>query len=153
MWHMAYALGNSGRAALLQADLFAAQSCYEQCLAIRRELGDRYGEADALRRLGALALQRNDLVEARAAFRAFLLIPQARHDLRMFAEALKDCVELAGREGRSSRAALLSGALQALNTRLGLPAAPDIPLEAEEQAQWERGHALSLDEVIVLVLN
>ena len=153
MWHMAYALGNSGRAAILRGDFPAAHSFYEQCLAIRRELGDRYGEADALRRLGALALQRNDLATARSCLRAFLRIPQARHDLRLLAEALANCVELARREGKPSLAALLSGALQTLNTRLGLAAAPPAPLETEEQAEWERGRGLPLDEVITLALN
>ncbi len=76
----ARALNWAGILAWKQGDYRAAQSCYEQCLAIRRELGDRPGVGVVLSNQGLLAYERGDYAAARALHEQSLAIDRELGD-------------------------------------------------------------------------
>jgi tetratricopeptide (TPR) repeat protein len=73
----AKALDAAGFFAVKQGDYRAARLCYEESLAIWRELGDEGGIAQALYGLGGVAFDRGDYADASVAFEESLLIRRA----------------------------------------------------------------------------
>ena len=63
-----WALGNLGLVARKRGDLDAAEEYHEESLAIKREVGDRHGQAKSLNNLGLVARQRGDLETARSRY-------------------------------------------------------------------------------------
>jgi len=70
----ATALHGQGTLALRQGDYPAARGWFQRSLAIKREIGDRAGEAATLHQLGTLALRQGDYPAARGWFERSLAI-------------------------------------------------------------------------------
>jgi predicted ATPase/class 3 adenylate cyclase len=70
----AYALNAAGALSYYQGDHPAARALYEQSLAIRRELGDRFGIAASLNNLGIVVCKQGDYPAARALYEESLAI-------------------------------------------------------------------------------
>lgn len=65
---------NLGHVAMGKEDHTAAKMYFEQSLAIRREVGDSYGEAISLNELGAVTMAQGNLMLAEAYYRQALAI-------------------------------------------------------------------------------
>jgi predicted ATPase/DNA-binding winged helix-turn-helix (wHTH) protein len=76
----AKSLNWAGALAWKQGDYSAAQTSYEQCLAIRRELGDRRGIGAVLNNQGLLAYEQGDYVSARVLHEESLAIDRELGD-------------------------------------------------------------------------
>jgi hypothetical protein len=100
----------------------AARTLYEQALALRREIGNRRGIADALHELGALATAEGDLRQAAAHLHESLSLRFRIGDRLGIADSLAAAADLAARRGHTEPAQRLLGATQALRALLGLPA-------------------------------
>src|SRR5439155_7571488 len=71
---LAGALHAAGNLALIQADRARARELYERAVAIRREIGDRAGEAGTTGNLGTIAQQEGDIETARRQFERSLVL-------------------------------------------------------------------------------
>jgi tetratricopeptide (TPR) repeat protein len=107
------------------ADLDTAESAFEECLQLARELGEKVLTAAALCALGEIALSR-DLPEAAA--------ERLLHALALYRELgdERDCAEclcalggVAAAQGRPLDAARLWGGADGLRERLGAAVTPD----------------------------
>jgi tetratricopeptide (TPR) repeat protein len=79
---MALALNGLGNGAVDQRMYATAQYCYEESLAIRREIGDRWGIAGCLNNLGWSAHLQNNYADARQRYEESLEISRAIGDRR-----------------------------------------------------------------------
>jgi predicted ATPase/class 3 adenylate cyclase/Tfp pilus assembly protein PilF len=95
----AKALIAAGNLACNLGDYEAAQSLFEESLAIRRELGDRSGIAASLLNLGSLAWRQGDFGAARARIEESLVIRRELGDPRGVALALANLGTLANSQG------------------------------------------------------
>jgi len=86
----AKALYGAGQLAFRCTDFAAATSLQEECLAIRRALGDQHGIAAALNGLGNAASMRCDYTSARACYGQSLAISRALGDRRSIGLALNN---------------------------------------------------------------
>ena len=68
MTYRAVALNWAGLLARLQGDYPSARSLFEESLAIRRQLDDKWGIAYLLNNLGNIALEQGDYSPARSLF-------------------------------------------------------------------------------------
>ncbi len=73
---------------LLSRDRDGARRAYERCLALYQDLGDRWGQANALAALGGVAWNLGDYREARRRHEASLALRQALGDKRGIANSL-----------------------------------------------------------------
>ncbi len=102
----ALALENLGTLTRLQpGDPEAALRLHEQCLAIRRALGDRLGIADSARYIAALAIRTGDVATARKLHEERLAIERDLDNAAHVGEALTDLGEIALVEGALDAAA------------------------------------------------
>ncbi len=95
----AKALNGAGRLADREGDHPGARSFYEQSLALRRELGDKRGEAESLRSLGILASHEGDYSTARSLYEESLALMKELGDKRGVAESLNSLGGVAYNEG------------------------------------------------------
>ena len=163
-------------AAHAQGDHEDAVSRYTESLALYRQLGDQWLPAVAWvrSRLGALALERSDLIAAERHVAESLVIAQ---DTRLdrfppFSEApLPDVLEvratLAAVQDAPLRAMRLAGAAAALRAQLNQPLAASgqvmlerglaparLELSPEEQAQaWAEGQNMTPEEAVAVALQ
>jgi tetratricopeptide (TPR) repeat protein len=98
-WGIAFWLQILGDVALRRDDPGAAESLYQEALALLSELGDQRGIAESLHRLGHLALQQGDQEEARAFLDESLALQRELGDRRGIARALYHTAELALQRG------------------------------------------------------
>jgi predicted ATPase/class 3 adenylate cyclase len=83
-------LNNAGILAFYQSDLLAARAQHEECLAIRRRLGDRSGIAGSLLNLGNVARGQGDYPAARAFIEESLAIERELGNRRGVARSLNN---------------------------------------------------------------
>src|SRR5205085_974039 len=76
----ASALSGAGELARIQGDHASARSLQQECLAIRRELGNRHGVAKSLAHLGTLAMRQGDYPAAQALIEECLAIQRETGD-------------------------------------------------------------------------
>jgi predicted ATPase len=93
------ALNVAGTFACLQVDWAAAQSLFEEALALARELGDKGGIAESVYGLGTLAWHHGDLAAARAWEEERLALARELGDRRVIASALNRLGNIANRQG------------------------------------------------------
>jgi non-specific serine/threonine protein kinase len=86
----ARALNGAGVMAWQQADYPAARALHEECLTIRRELGNRRGIAGSLNNLGNIASEQGDFRAARALYEESLAIKRELGDRRGIANSLNN---------------------------------------------------------------
>ena len=94
-----------------------AEEYYQESLAIRRDLGDRWGIAASLNNLGQLARQQGDLRKARSLLQESLAIRRELADRRNLAVTLNVLGKIASESGEFSQAlALLRESLEICGT-------------------------------------
>jgi tetratricopeptide (TPR) repeat protein len=149
-----------------QGDLEAAQTLYEQGLAIFRELGDPWGIAGTLADLGNLAREQRNFPAAGDLYRESLKIFQELEHKRGIARLLECFACLAAAQLQAERSLQLAGAAAALRRNIGAPLTPadQIKLEAildpARQAltntastmAWLEGWAMPFEKAIEEVL-
>ena len=104
----------AGVLALGQYDGTDAQTCFEESLAIARDLGDRRGEASSLRGLAMAVRLRGEDTQARSLHQESLAVALELDDKRQIASSLKDGANMPDQEGGrlSQRRASLLKALE-----------------------------------------
>ena len=161
---MAFSLTNLGMVAQEQGDLIAARAYFDECLTIRRELGDPRAIPFALNNLALVARQQREYAAARAAYLESLSRSQQLNDTRGVLEALEGLAALAGVQGDLIRAAQLWGAVETLRTEEQMPRVEAERVRYERdlaavrantnpyawEAAWSTGMAMSLKQTIVV---
>src|SRR5262249_44372919 len=109
-----------------------AATLYEEALALRRELGHRYGIAVSLGNLGHARVAQGRVEVARDHLREGLWLFQELDDARGMLECLSGLASVAFAEGDAARAASLLGTVTAQRKVRGIVAPPD--LRASEDA-------------------
>jgi predicted ATPase/DNA-binding SARP family transcriptional activator len=98
------ALNGAGNLAWSQGDYAVARSLHEECLAIRRKLGDSHGVAPSLSNLGNVACCEGDYAKARELFTESLSIRRELGDRRAIAASLNDLGTVAYNQGDYDKA-------------------------------------------------
>jgi uncharacterized protein HemY len=98
----------------------SARDFFEQALAVYREARDRQNEGIVLNNIGGTALEEGDLAEAGRYYREALTIARDVSDRGGLAYLFDKMARLGGARGNSARAALLTGAAEALEETLGI---------------------------------
>lgn len=146
---------------LSQGDYTAARSCYEESLALQREIGQKRAIASSLNLLGKVAHCQCDDAAARAHYQEGLALWQETGDKRHLAACLEGLAGVAGAEGRPELAARLFGAAAALRDDLAIPLpALDRTLHERDVAAvraalgeepfataWAEGRSMTLEQV------
>jgi tetratricopeptide (TPR) repeat protein len=104
----AKALNGAGLLAYHQLDYAAARRQHEECLAIRRELGDRRGVAVSLNNLGIVALDQVDLALARSVHEESLQIARELGNRNGAARSLGNLAMVAAEQGDLAAARALA---------------------------------------------
>jgi len=114
-------LNAAGNLARSQSDYRAARALHEECLAIRRQLGDRIGTAASLNNLGILTYLQGDYPAARALYEESLAIRRELGDRGSMATSLNNLGNVAiGRSDYPTARALHEESL-AIRRELGDP--------------------------------
>jgi tetratricopeptide (TPR) repeat protein len=100
----ARALYGAGTLARVQGDIARAQAALEECLALRRALGDQSGIASALNNLGNVAQIQRDFTRARLLYEESLALQRALGDQRGIEDALENLGNNYGLQGDFARA-------------------------------------------------
>ena len=128
-WSLALVLQGLGMVADIRHDEPAAHEFYAESLALRRELGDPWGQAQSLDSLGARQLADGDLDAAHTSYVEALEIARQTGDRRLIATELSGLASLAATQGNVSRAVTLY--------------AEALPLDAELHDRWGAAGRLS----------
>jgi tetratricopeptide (TPR) repeat protein len=160
-------LDDLGDAASNLGDYPAARALYEESLAIRREIGDRYGIAWSLGGVGHVAREAQEFARCAALYRESMVLRRTLEDRSSIAQGLEDFAGLAGRQQQWERAVRLLGAAEGIAEPLGrsLP----VSWRAEYQrivdgarealgeeafaAAWAAGQALSLEGAVAYAMD
>jgi predicted ATPase/DNA-binding SARP family transcriptional activator len=111
---LAITLGNLGHISGERGDFQSAAEFAGEALAIQRELGDRQNEVVSLYNIGSFFLDAGDLGQATARLRECLDLAVELGYREVLAYALSACVRICALEDESTRAAELTGAVDAL---------------------------------------
>jgi predicted ATPase/transcriptional regulator with XRE-family HTH domain len=169
-WFLGWSLNHLGDLALCQDDLERATSFYEESMAVFRRHRERQGIAALSHNLGHVELARGNAGRARTYFlESLALFRELRFDWSM-ADCLSGLAGVASQEGRPERAALLFGAVEAVQRAIDLSgilteptnerarnrdiaiARGQLDPETCERA-WSAGQAMSLEEAIAFALG
>ena len=165
---IAYALGSLGHMVARRGDHRAARRHSTESLALFRELGDTRGIAWMLHDLGDAARDEVDYESAEAHYMASLSLRQELGEKLGIAECLEGLAGVAGASGEGrARAAWLFAAAERLREAIGAPrplcerpahecnlaAARTLCDEAEWQAAWEEGSAMTLEQAVAFALG
>lgn len=156
-----------GETAYLQEDYPKAQSFYEQGLALSKETGHKGCIANSLNGLGKTARRAGDYPAAKAWLNELLLCCRDINEPLMIAQTIRNFAELALTQGAPHRAAILSGATEAVIRSSGCTLAANEQADHEhhfaalrqvlDEASFEEafnaGLALTLDEATELALS
>ena len=162
----ALTLANLANLARARGDYGRARRLGRESLEHQEEIGNERGVAYALFSLGATAREQEDRDEADASYRRALSLNHKIGYLVGIAECLERLAWLGSSRQEPGRAAMLGGAAEALREKMGLVLTPteeaqhrellgDARQELEEmgrKAPWNRGRAMSLDEVVASAL-
>jgi predicted ATPase/class 3 adenylate cyclase len=88
--YRAKALNGAGNLAHAQGEYAAARSLHEESLAIKRELGDKWGIASSLNNLGIIAQEQGDYTAARSLYEEDLTLFRELGDKRGIASSLNN---------------------------------------------------------------
>jgi len=113
------ALKAAAHLAFIQSDQDRAEALYEECLVRCRELGDTAGIALSLRRLGAIAARRGNLVVASSFTEESLTIGRVVGDKEGIAWALTNLAYTGSQQGEYARACALYEESLAMHRELG----------------------------------
>jgi predicted ATPase/DNA-binding CsgD family transcriptional regulator len=140
----AYDLSFLGQITLIsEHDYVSSRALIEEALALFKELGDRRAIAKAHYRLGCVAFERGDLLEALALYRQCLVSLWEVEDTWLIAEALEKIARVALAQEQGARAARLCGAAEVLRAAMG---APIPPIERADYAYTVAAARTSLGE-------
>jgi tetratricopeptide (TPR) repeat protein len=153
--------------AIERGDYGRAVALHEESLALRRELGDKWGIASSLGNLGLVAFERGDYARAVALLEEGLALARDIGAKHRVTECLEGLATVAGALDQPERAARLFGTADALRAALGAPLPPrerarreqavaalrDALGEAAFAAAWAEGRALSLEDAVALALE
>lgn len=156
-----------GETAYLQEDYPKAQSFYEQGLALSKETGHKGCIANSLNGLGKTACRAGDYLAAKAWLSELLLCCRDIDEPLMIAQTIRNFAELALTQGDPHRAAILSGAAEAVIRSSGgtmaaneqadhehfFAALRQVLDEASFEEAFNAGLALTLDEATELALS
>ncbi|GIV98593.1 MAG: hypothetical protein KatS3mg057_3250 [Herpetosiphonaceae bacterium] len=116
---LAKAFNAAGNLAHTQGDYAAAHPLYQECLAIRRELGDQLGIAYVLNNLGSVAHDQGNYEQARAFYEESLTLCRELRDRRGVASLLHNRGNLAKDQGDYASAIALLEESLTLRRQLG----------------------------------
>jgi DNA-binding CsgD family transcriptional regulator len=143
-----------------QHDYTHARRCFEESMTVLRRIGDRRGLVRVYAGLGRVALEADNLIEARARLLEALTLAREVGDQWSVAVALDLMAGACARGRRANLAARLLGAAEALRERLGAALPPAMSElrdpgltqaraelgEAEFARSWAEGRALTPEE-------
>ncbi len=166
-WGTAVALFTLGDIAYAQADSARAAMLLEESLALCREVGNTWASGRRLARLGQIALAQDDLARATRRLQEALTVCREAGDHWGIAMSLIGLAGMAGAQGEPERGARLLGAIDAVQQgfatvmwpvdraeyRRSLAAIRAALTEEQFAAAWAEGQAMTLDEVIAVVLE
>jgi predicted ATPase/DNA-binding SARP family transcriptional activator len=136
---IAGSLTNLGMALHRLGDLDRAALLHHEALELTEQLGDKRIGAVALTNLGLVAGERKDFIAAESFHRRSLAVAEQIGELRSIAESLAELAGVAAALGNMNRAAVLTGAAQALREQIGAPApGPDMARYHETCAAAEQ---------------
>lgn len=157
-----FTLRNLAELARMRGDLARATTLYEEALAVVEAMGMTFGVATIIVLLGHLARQQQYNALAKARYREGLMLLRTFDSPTYTAWCLEGLATIACAEGRYDKATCLSAAAAARREQAQTPL-PPAEREALEQViatartaqeksafvrEWERGSALTQDEVI-----
>ena len=160
-------LNNLGLCLFYEGDYARAEALFEEGLKLYREVGDYWGTALALSNQALIAFKTENFKQSQALFEESLHLFRDTGDKEGVATVLSGLAWIAGRRNNFQRATCLSGASVAILESMGT-AMHDLDRKEYEhtvrQAQlslgkdkfaaaWDRGQAMSLDEVIKYALG
>jgi adenylate cyclase len=166
-WGIANSLNNMGEVAWAEGDLAATERLFTESLTMRQEMGDKAGVSRSLLNLGRVAIERGDYPQASEMLRESLTMRLELGDKRGVAQSQMGLGELAAAQGEMARAVKLLAAAETLlnsfdavmtpaNRRRvdrALAAAREGLSEAEFQAAWQAGAAMSPEEAAAYALT
>jgi tetratricopeptide (TPR) repeat protein len=163
---LAVTLATVGIAAMALEDHGAARDTLNESAALARHAGDKWALSLSLRNLGIVAYRQGDTSEAKSFLRESLGVLRDLREKWFISRCFETMAAIAALEGECQRAAQLFGAGEILREAVGasvLPAyRPDyerglaalrsaLP-EADMQAAWAVGRAMTLDEALSYAL-
>jgi non-specific serine/threonine protein kinase len=151
---------------MFQGDDERANALIEECLAVSRESGDVWSSGGALIQMATMALLREDYGKAEALCKESLALSRPSGMQHHITLVLHTSAALAGSRGQPLRSARLWGAAEALREAMGtvftplelqthgpyIAAARAQVEDAEWEAAWQKGRAMSMEEAIDYVL-
>jgi hypothetical protein len=160
LMHLGYIARGQGNSA-------AERSCYEQALALRRELGAKGSIAHSLYNLGHVARSEGNYEVARLHYRESLAALHEVADRPNIAKVLEGFAGLAAAEEQPRRSARLWGGADALHEALSQPMPPVVNItndpyieavrralgEGAFAAAWAEGRAMTLEELVAYALE
>lgn len=155
-------LGNTGYVALMRGDLARALTRSEESLAIYRALNSAHGTASMLATIGRTLVKQGDYTRATIRLREGLALSRHLSNSGYIAASLEGLAGAATGQGRWERAARLYGAAARLSETSGIVSRPfnrkmnehfiavirDHLKEADFEAQWILGRAMTVDDAI-----
>src|SRR5262249_47039043 len=109
----------------------AARSLFDESLSISRQLGDRFGLASTLSKLGIVATQQGDHSAARRLFEDGLAAARDVGNQVLVAAAVESFAVLAANQKQGERALRLAAGAARLRETIGAPLAPSAKLLLE----------------------
>jgi non-specific serine/threonine protein kinase len=167
LWGLARSLLSLGFVAMFQGDKERASALIEECLAVSRESGDVWSSGMALIQMALMALLREDYGKAEALCKETMELSRRSGMQHHITLVLHTSAALAGSRGQLLRSARLWGAAEALREAMGtvftplelrtyrpyIAAARAQVEDAAWEAAWQKGRAMSMEEVIDYVLS
>jgi tetratricopeptide (TPR) repeat protein len=164
---VAYASQYLAIAAMIGRDYERAQTLFEATLEMIRITGNRKGQAISLNNLGLVALCQGDYARAAKFSSESLRLSEELLDHQVIPWSLDALAGVCGQRGYIGRAARLWGAPEALREASGFPQPPDDKRvlepfleaarsrldEADFQAAWEEGRAMTEEQAIGYALS
>jgi len=143
----AKALNGAGNLAHLQGDYARAEALHEECLALRRAMGDKRGIAGSLGNLGVLAHERSCYCRASALFEESLELQREMADTWGIFASLGNLGRVAYGQGDYGRAATLYAEALAIQRQIGdrhgiARMLNNVGLVAREQCDYGRATTL-----------
>ncbi len=164
---IAFALQSLGLVAYHQRDYSRAQRLLEETLSLCCALGNTGGQMWAIGTLGAVAYEMGDFDESERLHGEALELSLTLQDHEALFSLLASFAMLALRRGHAARAALLLGASDALQRKIGAVQAPQEAADVEQAvmearaalppadfaAYQSQGKALTLEQAVALALT
>jgi DNA-binding NarL/FixJ family response regulator len=120
----AAARGFLGVISMREGDYATAADCLLASLETWRDLGELYWIAEALVRLGHLAMEQTDVAAARSRLTEALVVARQQADEHRVAAALEGFVQLSVLEGRARLALQLAAAVEVVRQAIRVPLPP-----------------------------